>query len=61
MTVNWFPLASQSIHILISPLQNNLEEPEWDSENKDKLEGDSEAEGEKDDKEIRSSKRAGNQ
>ncbi len=39
--------------MLISSLQNNLEEPEWDSENKDELEGDSETKGEENDKGIR--------
>ena len=47
--------------MLISPLQNNLEEPEWGSENKDKLKRNSEAEGEKDNRGVKSSKGAGNQ
>ena len=46
--------------MLISPLQNNLEEPEWGSEDEDKLERDSEAEEEKDDREVGSSRGAGN-
>ena len=61
MIVSWFLLVSQSIYILISLLQNDLEESEWDSEDKDKLEEDSEAEREEDDdEEIRSSGGAGN-
>ena len=46
--------------MLILPLQNDLEESEWGSEDEDKLEGDSEAEEEKDDGEIGSSRGAGN-
>ena len=46
--------------MLISPLQNDLEEPEWDSEDEDELEGDSEAEGEKDDGGVGSTRGAGN-
>jgi len=42
-------------------LQNDLEEPEWGSENKNKLEGNSKAEGEKNNKEIRSSGGVNNQ
>jgi len=37
-----------------------LEESEWGSEDKDKLEKDSEVEGEKNNRKIKSSKRAGN-
>jgi len=37
-----------------------MEEPKLDSEDKNKLKKDSETEGEKDDKEIKSSREAGN-
>ncbi len=46
--------------MLISSSQNDLEEPEWDSEDKDELKGNSEAEGEEDDGGVRSSGEAGN-
>ena len=61
MIVSWFPFTSQSIHILISLLQNDLEKPKWGSENKDKLERDSKAEGEKNDGGVGFFKGAGNQ
>ena len=41
-------------------LQNDLEEPEWGSEDEDELEGDSEAEGEEDDGGVGFSREAGN-
>ena len=47
--------------MLISPLQNDLEEPEWGSEDKNELEEDSEIEGEKNDRGIRFFRGAGNQ
>ncbi len=47
--------------MLISSLQNNLEEPKWGSENKNELEEDSEAEEEENDGGVKSSKGAGNQ
>jgi len=42
-------------------LQNDLEEPEWGSENKDELEKDSKTKEEKNNRGVRSSKEAGNQ
>ena len=47
--------------MLILSLQNNLEEPEWGSKNKNKLEGDSEAEREEDNGGVGPSGGAGNQ
>jgi len=38
-----------------------LEEPEWGSEDKNKLKGDSEVKGEKNDGGVRSSEEVGNQ